>query len=126
METLLTRLAVSSLLAAPLALATAATLAQENGNSAAVLEEVMVTATRRTESLQEVPISISVVGAADIEASTSLDLQDISAQIPNFVFAENVNQGFSSMSIRGIYSRSDPANIGFDQSAGVYVDGVYH
>jgi iron complex outermembrane receptor protein len=126
METLLTRLAVSSLLAAPLALATAATLAQENGNSAAVLEEVMVTATRRTESLQEVPISISVVGAADIEASSSLDLQDISAQIPNFVFAENVNQGFSSMSIRGIYSRSDPANIGFDQSAGVYVDGVYH
>ena len=67
METLLTRLAVSSLLAAPLALATAATLAQENGNSAAVLEEVMVTATT-TASIAAV---VSVTGT--LAAKTVFD-----------------------------------------------------
>jgi iron complex outermembrane recepter protein len=122
----LSRLTATSLLLVPMVTATGTSLAQEGAESAVKLEEILVTATRRVESLQSVPISVSVLGAADIEASRSLDLQDLSAQVPNFVFAQNVNQGFSSMSIRGIYSRADPSFIGFDQSVGVYVDGVYH
>ncbi len=93
--------------------------------SAFVLEEVIVTATRRSETLQDVPISISVISADDIQASSSTDLRDISTHVPNFVFAEsnNIGQGFTS--IRGIFSVSDPGEIGFDQNVGIYVDGVY-
>lgn len=126
METLSTRLAATSLFLGSLALPAGTASAQENKTSVAPLEEILVTATRRVETLQRVPISVSVIGANDIAATRALDLQDLSTQVPNFVFAQNVNQGFSSMSIRGIYSRADPSFIGFDQSVGVYVDGVYH
>ena len=111
-----------------LALALTAPIAPlaEEGPSAQTIEEVVVTATRRAESLQDVPISISAVEAEDIVATGSVDLRDISTQVPNFVFAETVNQGLSFISIRGINSRTEPADIGFDSSVGVYVDGVFH
>ena len=91
-----------------------------------VIEEVLVTATRRTESLQDVPISISVVSAEDIIGTGTIDIKSLSTMVPNFVFADSPNQGLSFMSIRGIYSRSEPSAIGLDQSVGVYVDGVFH
>ena len=91
-----------------------------------VIEEVLVTATRRTENLQDVPISISAIQAEDIVATGSVDLQDVALQIPNLVFAESVNQGLAFISIRGINSRTEPSDIGFDSSVGVYVDGVFH
>ena len=111
-------LMVSSTLSVP-------AFAQE-GATAQVIEEVVVTATRRTESLQEVPISISVVSADDIVATGALDMKDLSTMVPNFVFAESPNQGLSFMAIRGMYSRVEPQDIGFDSSVGVYVDGVFH
>ena len=76
--------------------------------------------------MQDVPISISAVTADDIGATGSVDLKDLSTQVPNFVFAESVNQGLSFISIRGIYTRTEPSAIGFDSSVGVYVDGVFH
>ena len=98
----------------------------EEGASAPAIEEIVVTATRRAESLQDVPISISAVTTEDIVATGSVDLKDLSTQVPNFVFAESVNQGLSFISIRGIYSRTEPSALGFDSSVGVYVDGVFH
>ena len=113
---------------APLALAPGMALGQQSTRPAAqpVLEETLVSATRRTESLQEVPISISVLGAEDIVATGAVDLQELSTQVPNLVYAASVNQSIANISIRGIYSRVAPRDIGFDQSVGVYVDGVYH
>ena len=96
-------------------------LAQEG-----TIEEIVVTATRRAESLQEVPISISVVGADDITATGALNIKDMSSMVPNFVFADSPNQGLSFITIRGMYSRTEPQTIGFDSSVGVYVDGVFH
>lgn len=98
----------------------------QSDTATAVLEEIIVTATRRAETLQEVPISISVLSADEILATGSTDLKQISALVPNFVFAAGPNQGLANMSIRGIYTRVEPDAIGFDQSVGVYVDGVYH
>ncbi|MDC0067670.1 Plug domain-containing protein [Gammaproteobacteria bacterium] len=98
----------------------------EDGASSRTIEEVVVTATRRAESLQDVPISISVVGADDILATGSTDMKELSAMVPNFVFAESPNQGLSFIAIRGMYSRTEPQDLGFDSSVGVYVDGVFH
>ena len=84
--------------------------AEETGVAAEeqVMEEVLVTATRRSENLQDVPISISVVTADDIVGTGTIDIKGLSTMVPNFVFAESPNQGLSFMSIRGIYSRSEP------------------
>ena len=90
------------------------------------IEEVIVTATRRAESVQDVPISVSVVSADAIEATGTIDMKELSVMVPNFVFAESPNQGLSFMAIRGMYSRTEPQSIGFDSSVGVYVDGVFH
>jgi len=65
------------------------------------------------------------MSADTIDATSSMDLRDVSAHVPNFVFAESNNIGQAFTSIRGIFSVSDPGEIGFDQSVGIYVDGVY-
>ena len=52
----------------------------------AELEEVMVTATRRTETnIQTTPIAITAMTSRDIEELVPQDLGDISAQVPNFI-----------------------------------------
>lgn len=117
-------MAAALFLAVPLSLSLPANAAGDADEQ--IIEEVIVTATRRAESVQDVPISVSVVTADDIAATGTTNLKDLAAQVPNFVFAESPNQGLSFLSIRGIYSRAEPGDIGFDSSVGVYVDGVFH
>lgn len=104
-----------------------AAMAQEqaeagNTETARVLEGVVVTATRRTERLSEVPISMSVFGENDIEQSSVRELSELSGYIPN-VSISGHNDFRSVITIRGV--GSDSRNIGFDSRVGVYVDGVY-
>lgn len=85
-----------------------------------VLEEIIVTATKRAEGLQEVPISISVMSGEDIEAKGLTKMEDLSAYMPNVHVAEA--SGGTQLFIRGIGSG---VNYGFEQSVGTFVDGVY-
>ena len=57
-----------------------------------VLEEIIVTATKRAEGLQEVPISISVMSGEDIEAKGLTKMEDLSAYMPNVHVAEAVEE----------------------------------
>ncbi|MGH1372713.1 MAG: TonB-dependent receptor [Cellvibrionaceae bacterium] len=84
------------------------------------LEEIVVTAQKRAQSLQDVPISVSAVGGEKIADAGIENLQDLSAYVPNLKIVEGglVPQMF----IRGIGSS---ANQGFEQSVGTYSDGVY-
>ncbi|MEH6809550.1 MAG: TonB-dependent receptor plug domain-containing protein [Hyphomonas oceanitis] len=91
-------------------------------DSVHVLQEVVVTATRRAEKLSEVPISMSVVGAGDIEQTSVRELSELTGTIPN-VSISGHNDFRSVITIRGVGSAS--RNIGFDSRVGVYVDGVY-
>lgn len=88
--------------------------------SAAVLEEVVVTAQKRVQSLQDVPISVSVTSGESLEKMSVNGLGELSASIPNVTIAENATQ--DSVTIRAIGSG---ANHGFEQSVGTFVDGVY-
>jgi len=84
------------------------------------LEEVIVTAQKRAQSLQDVPISVSAVGGEKLAEAGIENLQDLSAYVPNLKIVEG---GFvPQMFIRGIGSGS---NQGFEQSVGTYSDGVY-
>lgn len=91
------------------------------GHARAVLEEVIVTAQHREQSLQDVPVSVSAIsGAKMIEAGINR-LEDLQAYVPNLTVTES---GISTdIFIRGIGSGM---NQGFEQSVGMYVDGIYY
>ncbi len=83
------------------------------------LDVITVTAQKREETLQEVPISISAVDGAVIEDRSVDDLISLSASVPNVFISES--QIDTAIGIRGI---STGNNKGFEQSVGMYVDGI--
>ena len=102
--------------AATLALAASAPALSQN----LTLEEIIVTATKRAEGLQEVPIAISVMSGQEINAKGLTKMEDLSTYMPNVHVAEA--SGGTNLFIRGIGSG---VNYGFEQSVGTFVDGVY-
>ena len=85
-----------------------------------ILEEIIVTATKRVVGLQEVPIAISVMSGAEISEKGLTKMEDLAMYMPNVHVAE-ASAG-TQMFIRGIGSG---VNYGFEQSVGTFVDGVY-
>ncbi|MGH8553937.1 MAG: TonB-dependent receptor, partial [Methylococcales bacterium] len=84
------------------------------------LDPITVTAQKRPEDLSEVPLAVSVVSGEKIRNLTMRQLEDVSAYVPNLT----ISQGhvFSRLFIRGIGSG---LNLGFEQSVGTFVDGIY-
>tara|TARA_R110001592_G_scaffold50620_10_gene156519 strand:+ start:26913 stop:29324 length:2412 start_codon:yes stop_codon:yes gene_type:complete len=87
--------------------------------AAAVLEEVIVTATIRAESLQDVPVSVNAVSGDKMMEAGIGKVEDLQAYVPNLTMSET---GIgTNIYIRGIGSGINP---GFEQSVGMYFDGV--
>lgn len=103
----------------PLALAiSAATLAVSA--QAQQLEEVIVTAQKRAENLQDVPISVSTMSGEKIQDNTILNFAALADFVPSLHISDApVN---TNIYMRGIGSGN---NRGFEQSVGMYLDGVY-
>jgi len=108
--------------AAGVALLSGAALAQQDDDESFVFEEILVTAQKRSESLTEVPIAISVFNAETIDQTGVQELRELSEYIPNVSFSQNT-EFQSQIIIRGVGANS--RNIGFDSRVGVYLDGVY-
>lgn len=117
----------------PLALAVSAVVsamvlpaqAQAPSPSGTMLEEVVVTAEKRTESLQEVPIAITAFNQKDIEQRGISNVADLLGQIPSVGgFTAPGSRGNTSLSIRGV-SGGSPSNLSLDPAVGIYMDGVY-
>ncbi len=89
-----------------------------------LLEEIVVTARKRDERLQDVPISVTALGAAQIEAKKVRSLGDLSVGIPNVSFDDvGTTPGTANFSIRGLGINSSIPSI--DPTVGTFVDGVY-
>lgn len=86
------------------------------------LEEIVVTAQKRAESIQDVPIAISAFDAGAIKNTASNNIDDLSVFTPGFE-ANNNNVTQPSYNVRGIGSNNFGA--GDESSVAVYVDGVY-
>ena len=88
------------------------------------LEEVIVTAQKRAERLQDVPISISAIGGSQLETRGIEGGADLSGLAPNLVVAKSPNADLiSQISIRG--SVTSQPSILVDPSVGMYIDGIY-
>lgn len=92
----------------------------------AALEEIIVTARKIEESLQDVPISVTALTADDMDKRSMPDLKDIARFTPNLYFATTgaASPHQSAIFMRGIgqvdyYATADPA-------VALYIDGVYH
>lgn len=109
-------------LAGSVALAALAAPGLATAQEATTLDDVVVTAQRREQSLQEVPITVSVVTAKTLESLAADDMGDISAFVPG-LSVSNTSPTQAKYSIRGV-STSD-FGVGTDPAVGVYVDGVY-
>ena len=86
------------------------------------LEEVVVSAQRRDQVLQDVPITIQVVGSDMLNDIAAEDLGDLNGFVPGLVISSD-SPTQPRLAIRGI-STGD-FGVGTDSAVGVYVDGVY-
>ncbi|MDG1937530.1 MAG: TonB-dependent receptor [Pseudomonadales bacterium] len=85
------------------------------------LEEIIVTAQKRAESLQDVSVSVTALSGDKLNDFGIARLEEITAYVPNFVMSET---GIgTTIYIRGIGSG---INQGFEQSVGMYRDGIYY
>lgn len=79
-------------------------------------DEIVVTAQKREERLQDVPISISVIGGEQIQQSGASQLADYAAYVPGFQVDNAGSPGRSTLSLRGV------APIGPSATVGIYLD----
>jgi iron complex outermembrane recepter protein len=89
-----------------------------------LLSEVVVTARRRSETAQEVPIAISVVSGPVVEASGAFNVNRVKELVPS-VQLYSSNPRNTTLNIRGLGSTFGLTNDGIDPGVGFYVDGVY-
>ena len=108
-----TRLAITFLL-------TQSTILGSTLANSQILEEVLVTARKRVENLMQAPLAVSVVTGAAMDQEGMTNLEQLSAQVPGLVLGRSALA--SSIYIRGIGSGM---NASFEQSTGMYLDGIY-
>nr|MDJ0878811.1 TonB-dependent receptor plug domain-containing protein [Halieaceae bacterium] len=115
------RLAVAVALASTAAFAPMPTSAQEGG---AVLEEVTVTARRRSESLQDVPIAVTAFSGESLRLRGAADITELAQQAPSVTLEPSraTNTTLTAF-IRGV-GQQDPL-AGFEQGVALYIDDVY-
>ncbi|MDB5368151.1 MAG: TonB-dependent receptor [Rhodospirillales bacterium] len=96
-----------------------AAVAQAQSVPAPASEEVLVTARRREERLQDVPASVAVVTGATLESASVTNLSELAKLVPNFSFDNYYRAGIPYISLRGIATAQ-----GGEAPVAILVDGV--
>jgi iron complex outermembrane recepter protein len=86
-------------------------------------EDIIVTASKREQTLQEVPISVSVTPAETIERAQIRDVIDLQTVVPSLRVSQQQSSGATNFIIRGFGNGAN--NAGIEPSVGVFIDGVY-
>src|SRR5262245_14694715 len=107
--------ALCALAAAVGAILTVGAPAAAQGSSAGGLEEIVVTATRRSQDLQEVPVSVVAITGGNLELRGVQSMENLSGTIPNLNITGNLGAGTTqaSFTVRGI------------PRVGTYIDGIW-
>lgn len=88
------------------------------------LTEIVVTARKRAESVQDVPVAVTAISADLIIKQDLTSIEKIAARTPNLTVGRASNGSGAQLTMRGIGSSS--TSIGIEQSVAVVVDGVYY
>jgi len=94
----------------------------QSAKTSGEIEEITVTATKRSEDIKEVPLSISAVSGADLKADHVTDMTDLTRAIPDISFSgasgNGAGAGLNNIEIRGVSSQAGPSTVG------IYLDDV--
>jgi outer membrane receptor protein involved in Fe transport len=97
--------------------------ASEKPSGEAALDEIVVTATKRAENLQDVPLSITALRGDVLKRQGIQNYGDFARQVPGVVLSEP-NKQFSKFTIRGLQTSTTSNSIGEQKLVAVYVDEV--
>ncbi|MBK9664787.1 MAG: TonB-dependent receptor [Gammaproteobacteria bacterium] len=112
-------------LCAPVAMSAVAAAqgAAGSGSAAGALEVIVVTAQKREEGLQGIPVAVSAFSSSALEAIGATDFTAIGEYVPNLNIMPQSGTNGTAITLRGIGSAEPSAAI--DPKVGLYVDGVY-
>ncbi|WP_246524970.1 TonB-dependent receptor [Sphingobium phenoxybenzoativorans] len=88
------------------------------------LQDIVVTARKRQESVQDVPVSVTAISAVEIQNRDLSTLERLAAATPQLAIGRNATGSGAQLTLRGVGSNS--LSIGTEQSIAVIVDGVYY
>lgn len=92
---------------------------------ASQLDEILVTARRREERAQDVPIALTVIGGEQLDKTNTYNVGQLTQQAPSVQLLSS-NPRNTAITIRGIGASYGLANDGLEQGVGIYVDQVYY
>ncbi|MEC7389757.1 MAG: TonB-dependent receptor plug domain-containing protein, partial [Pseudomonadota bacterium] len=89
----------------------------------AQIDEIIVTANKKEQTLQDIPMSVTVTSAEQIEQSAIVDLLDLQSAVPSLRMTQLQKTTETNFIIRGFGNGAN--NPGIEPAVGVYIDGVY-
>lgn len=101
---------------------TSAPAPQEKQASTGDASEIVVTALKRANSVQDIAASVDVVGQQKLAASGIATIEELKTIVPSLIIERAPNNTISA-TVRGLGSAAGP--VSFDQSVSLFVDGVY-
>lgn len=107
----------------PLWIGISALILSAPAQSQNLMEEIVVTAQKREQTLQEVPVAVSVTDAETIDKAQILDVQDLQTVVPSLRITQLQSSANTNFVIRGFGNGAN--NAGIEPSVGVFIDGVY-
>lgn len=99
------------------------TAEQPEAEGTEITGDIIVTASKRAQTLQDTPISVAVATAASIEQSQIRDLLDLQTLVPSLKVGQLQSSANTNFIIRGFGNGAN--NAGIEPSVGVFIDGVY-
>lgn len=98
-------------------------LAEDSADNVTTLEEIVITAQKRPEKLQDVPVAAQVVSAEALANANIADLSDLNNLVPSVQLNGTIN-GRVPTGIRGISSVSNEQTVGISSGVAITIDGV--
>ena len=95
-------------------------------SSQEAIEEILVTARKRTERLQEVPVAVAVVDAAAIEQRGLQSIDDVARFTPGLSFSKAFGRATERPVVRGLGNVLAGVQFGVESGAAYFIDGIYY
>ena len=100
--------------------------AQGTASAGPTLEEIVVTARKREESLQDIPVSVTAISSAEIANRQVNSLDDLAKFAPGLVFSKSFGRSNERPVMRGLASVLAGTNATVETGVAYFVDGVYY
>lgn len=97
---------------------------QQQTQQQAVIEEIVVTSTQRERSVQDIPVSVNLITAQELEMAGVTDVEGLNQVAPTFYMTSTTSETIGTTArIRGIGTQGN--NPGLESAVGIFIDGVY-